>query len=83
MRGVEGIQSMLDLWEPLNSNSEGSKVTEIIMKTAADMQKPPTVKIEELKSWGWDDSYKLDIYYSLSLVILMETTSIKSQTQMW
>ena len=74
---------MLDLWEPLDSNSEGSKVTEIVAKAAADIHKPPTVKIEELESWGWDDSYELDIYYSSSLAISMETTSIESQTQMW
>ena len=59
-RGVEGVQGMLDLWEPLDSNSEGSKVAEIIAKAAADMQKPPNVKIEELESWGWDDSYESD-----------------------
>lgn len=59
-RDVEGVQGMLDLWEPLDSNSEGSKVAEVIAKAAADMQKPPTVKIEELESWGWDDSYESD-----------------------
>ena len=59
-RGVEGVQGMLDLWEPLDSNSEGSKVAEVVAKAAADMQKPPTVKIEELESLGWDNSYESD-----------------------
>lgn len=60
-RDVEGVQGMLDHWEPLDSNIDGNKVIEVVAKAAAGLVDEASsvtkVKVEELEPWDWDDSY--------------------------
>jgi hypothetical protein len=60
-RDVEGVQGMLDHWEPLDSNIDGNRVVEVVTKAAAgfvdvdsSMRK---VKVEELECWDWEETY--------------------------
>ncbi|KZP20849.1 hypothetical protein FIBSPDRAFT_861294 [Athelia psychrophila] len=59
---MEGVQGMLEHWEPLDSNIDSSRVVEVVVKAAAglmDRVQPlnGNVKVEELSSWDWEDSF--------------------------
>ena len=60
-RDVEGVQGMLDHWEPLDSNIDGNKVVEVVAKAAAGLFDEPSsigkVKVEELECWDWEETY--------------------------
>lgn len=63
---VEGVQGMLDHWEPLDSNIDSSRVVEVVAKAAAGLIDVPgpepfssksQIKIEEFESWDWDETF--------------------------
>jgi hypothetical protein len=59
-KDVEGVQGMLDHWEPLDSNIDSNKVVEVVAKAAAgliDESSMSKVKVEELEFWDWQDNY--------------------------
>jgi hypothetical protein len=59
-RDGEGVQGMLDHWEPLDSNIDGNRVVEVITKAAAgliDESSMSKVKVEELECWDWEETY--------------------------
>jgi hypothetical protein len=60
-RDIEGVQGMLDHWEPLDSNIDGNRVVEVVAKAAAGLINEPSsmskVKVEELECWDWEDTY--------------------------
>lgn len=59
---IEGVQGMLEHWEPLDSNIDSSRVVEVVVQAAAglmDRTQPLNgkVKVEELSSWDWEESF--------------------------
>jgi len=60
-RDVEGVQGMLDHWEPLDSNIDGNRVIEVVAKAAAGLTDESSsmgkVKVEELECWDWEETY--------------------------
>jgi hypothetical protein len=60
-RDVEGVQGMLDHWEPLDSNIDSNRVVEVVAKAAAGLIDESTsmskVKVEELECWDWEETY--------------------------
>ena len=60
-RDVEGVQGMLDHWEPLDSNIDSNKVVEVVAKAAAGFYDEPSpmgkIKVEELECWDWEETY--------------------------
>jgi hypothetical protein len=60
-KDIEGVQGMLDHWEPLDSNIDGNRVVEVVAKAAAglidDSSSVTKVKVEELELWDWEENY--------------------------
>ncbi|KAF7978094.1 hypothetical protein HWV62_1492 [Athelia sp. TMB] len=59
---VEGVQGMLDHWEPLDTSIDSSRVVDVVVKAAAGLMdgvEPlnSKVKLEESASWDWDETF--------------------------